>query len=143
SRFEAALTRAGARPRLPQRAVAEPGLALALGGVGVTMEELVTLYAALGDDGRARVLQAEAPDPFGFSTRFVRPETARRVLQILATSPSPAGRTPAQLAQGAPRVAFKTGTSYGFRDAWAIGVSGGDLIAGWVGRPDGAPRPGA
>ncbi|HWA01002.1 MAG TPA: penicillin-binding protein 1C [Caulobacterales bacterium] len=142
-RFEAALTRAGARPRLPRRAVAEPGLALALGGVGITMEQLVTLYAALGDEGRARALQTEAVDPFGFSHRFVRAETARRVLQILATSPSPAGRTPAQLAQGAPRVAFKTGTSYGFRDAWAIGVSGGYVIAVWVGRPDGAPRPGA
>ena len=55
----------------------------------------------------------------------------------------PPGRIPAQVAQDAPRVAFKTGTSYGFRDAWAIGVSNGYAIGVWVGRPDGAPRPGA
>src|SRR5262249_41203288 len=74
---------------------------------------------------------------------FVRAETADRVLQILATSPHPAGRVPAQVAQGAPQVAFKTGTSYGFRDAWALGVSNGYAIGVWVGRPDGAPRPAA
>jgi penicillin-binding protein 1C len=141
-RFEAALVRAGAAPRLPRRARAEPGLALALGGVGVTLQEVVSLYAALGDGGRARALVDETPAGFAFSRRFVRADTAQRVLDILADSPSPAGRAPAKLAQGAPRVAFKTGTSYGFRDAWAIGVAGGYVVGVWVGRPDGAPRPG-
>ncbi len=141
SRFQAALQRAGARPRLPQRAISEPGLALALGGVGMTLEDLVQLYAALGDGGDARPLANEAIAPLAFSRRFVREETAARVLEILATSPSPAGRAPAGLAEGAPRVAFKTGTSYGFRDAWALGVAGGYAIGVWVGRPDGAPRP--
>ena len=142
-RFEAALRRAGADVRMPRRAIAEPGLALALGGVGVTLEDLVGLYAALGDAGRARPLVSEARAGLAFSNRFVRAETATRVLDILAASPSPAGRAPALLAQGAPAVAFKTGTSYGFRDAWAIGVSSGYAIGVWVGRPDGAPRPGA
>ncbi|MEJ0060248.1 MAG: penicillin-binding protein 1C [Terricaulis sp.] len=142
-RFQAALSRAGARPRLPQRADSEAGLALALGGVGMTLEEITSLYAALGDGGEARTLQTEEPGAFAFTRRFVRAETATRVLDILATSPSPAGRAPAQLAQNAPRVAFKTGTSYGFRDAWAFGVAGGYAIGVWVGRPDGAPRPGA
>lgn len=141
-RFEAALTRAGADVRMPHRADAEPGLALALGGVGVTLEDLVQLYAALGDGGRARPLVVSSASPFAFSRRFVRSETAERVLDILASSPHPAGRVPAQLAMNAPRVAFKTGTSYGFRDAWALGVSNGYAIGVWVGRPDGAPRPG-
>lgn len=141
-RFEAALTRAGAEVRMPHRADAEPGLALALGGVGVTLEDLVQLYAALGDGGRARPLVVAGANPFAFSRRFVRTETAERVLEILASSPHPAGRVPAQLAMNAPRVAFKTGTSYGFRDAWALGVSNGYAIGVWVGRPDGAPRPG-
>jgi penicillin-binding protein 1C len=119
-------------------------LALALGGVGLTMEELVTLYAALGDEGRARPLTYDAsPSVWTQSHAFVRPATAKRVLDILASSPSPAGRAPAALAQHAPRIAFKTGTSYGFRDAWALGVGGGYAVAVWVGRPDGAPRPGA
>jgi penicillin-binding protein 1C len=142
-RFEAALTRAGADIRMPHRADAEPGLALALGGVGITLEDLAQLYAALGDGGRARPLVDEAAAPFAFSRRFVRAETAERVLDILANSPHPAGRIPAQLALNAPRVAFKTGTSYGFRDAWALGVSNGYAIGVWAGRPDGAPRPGA
>jgi len=143
ARFQAALANAGAPTLLPRRALAEPGLALALGGVGITQESLVNLYATLGDGGLAKPVVTEMPAPtFVFSYRFVRPATANRVIDILATSPSPAGRTPAQLAQGAPRVAFKTGTSYGFRDAWSVGVAGGYAIGVWVGRPDGAPRPG-
>ncbi|MES1156854.1 MAG: penicillin-binding protein 1C [Alphaproteobacteria bacterium] len=144
ARFQAALANAGAHTQLPRRALAEPGLALALGGVGITQEELVNLYATLGDGGAAKPVVTELPAPaFVFPYRFVRPATANRVIDILATSPSPAGRTPAQLVQGAPRVAFKTGTSYGFRDAWSVGVAGGYAIGVWVGRPDGAPRPGA
>jgi penicillin-binding protein 1C len=143
NRFHAALRRAGADVRLPRRADSEPGLALALGGVGMTLEDMVQLYAALGADGRARPLVTDQASGFAFSRRFVRPQTAERVLEILATSPHPAGRIPAQVAQGAPRVAFKTGTSYGFRDAWSFGVSNGYAIGVWVGRPDGAPRPGA
>jgi penicillin-binding protein 1C len=109
----------------------------------MTLEDLVQLYAALGDHGRARPLVTEATSGFAFSRRFVRGETAERVLEILASSPHPAGRIPAAVAQGAPDVAFKTGTSYGFRDAWSVGVSNGYAIGVWVGRPDGAPRPGA
>ncbi len=142
-RFQAALTRAGAQVQMPRRADAEPGLALALGGVGMRLEDLVQLYAALGDGGQARPLRTTAQGSFVFSRRFVRAETAERVLEILASSPHPAGRIPAEIAQNAPRVAFKTGTSYGFRDAWAVGVAGGYAIGVWVGRPDGAPRPGA
>lgn len=142
-RFQAALTRAGAEVRLPRRAVAEPGLALALGGVGMTLEDLVQLYAALGDQGRARALSVDSDGVIPFTRRFVRPETAERVLEILASSPHPSGRAPAALARDAPMVAFKTGTSYGFRDAWAVGVWNGYAIGVWVGRPDGAPRPGA
>ena len=142
-RFQAALTDAGARIHMPRRAISEPGLALALGGVGITLEDLTELYAALGDQGQARPLQMEPNHLFAFSRRFVRAETANRVLNILATGPSVAGRMPSQLARNAPEVAFKTGTSYGFRDAWSLGVSNGYAIGVWVGRPDGAPRPGA
>jgi len=143
SRFHAALRRAGADVQLPRRAISEPGLALALGGVGMRLEDLMQLYASLGDGGRARPLVVDGTPQLALPRRFVRDETAARVLQILATSPHPAGRIPSQVAQGAPQVAFKTGTSYGFRDAWALGVSNGYAIGVWVGRPDGSPRPGA
>jgi penicillin-binding protein 1C len=145
ARFAASLQSAGAHPRLPRSNSADPGLALALGGVGMTLEELVMLYAALGEDGMARPLayRADAPPSAFAGVRFVRKETARKVLAVLAATPTPAGRAPASLAVDAPQIAFKTGTSYGFRDAWAIGVGGGHVIGVWVGRPNGAPRPGA
>jgi penicillin-binding protein 1C len=142
ARFEAVLTAAGARPRFPRRETAEPGLALALGGVGLTLEELVGLYAALGDRGEARPLRL-VEEPVWTSARLTKPETAQRVLSILAATPTPKGRLPASLVLDAPQIAFKTGTSYGFRDAWAMGVGVGYALGVWVGRPDGAPRPDA
>jgi penicillin-binding protein 1C len=141
-RLEAALARAGARPRFPGRQKTEPGLALALGGVGLTLEELVLLYAAIGDDGLAKRLNYSGAAP-GRATTLMKPDSARKLLAILARTPSPAGRAPAALAEGAPKIAFKTGTSYGFRDAWALGVGNGYAVGVWIGRPDGAPRPGA
>ncbi len=142
ARFEAALASAGARPRFPRRNRTEPGLALALGGVGLTLEEVTTLYAALGDGGVARPLQYEAT-PRWRSSRLMKPESAAKILGILARTPTPQGRAPSALIEGAPQIAFKTGTSYGFRDAWAFGVGAGYAVGVWVGRPDGAPRPGA
>jgi penicillin-binding protein 1C len=141
ARFEGALTSAGAKPRFPRRRLDEPGLALALGGVGLTLEEVTTLYAMLGDGGVARPLNyIEAPQ--WRVSRFMKPESAGKILAILARSPMPEGRAPTALTEGATQVAFKTGTSYGFRDAWAFGVGGGYAVGVWVGRPDGAPRPG-
>jgi penicillin-binding protein 1C len=143
ARFAAALTRAGAAPRLPGGAQSRAGLALALGGVGLTLEEMTALYGALGTGGASRPLRyIEDASTLTWSTRFVRADTAARVLDILARSPTPDGRAPAALTQGAPRVAFKTGTSYGFRDAWSFGVGAGHAVGVWVGRADGAPRPG-
>ncbi len=141
ARFAAALRAAYAPPRLPPGPEDQAGLALALGGVGMTLEDLMTLYAALAHDGRARPLRISAPI-MAPPRRLVRAETAARVVEILAGSPTPSGRPPSSLAQGAPQVAYKTGTSYGFRDAWAIGVSGDLVIGVWVGRPNGSPRAG-
>jgi penicillin-binding protein 1C len=57
------------------------------------------------------------------------------VVSILIGTPPPEN-APAR------RIAFKTGTSYGYRDAWSIGFDGTRTIGVWVGRPDGAPVPG-
>jgi penicillin-binding protein 1C len=141
ARFAAALRAAYAPPRLPPGPDDQAGLALALGGVGMSLENLMTLYAALADDGAARPLRLSAPI-LAPSRRLVRAETAERVVGILVGSPTPTGRPPAALAAGAPQVAYKTGTSYGFRDAWAIGIAGEWVIGVWVGRPDGSPRAG-
>jgi penicillin-binding protein 1C len=73
---------------------------------------------------------------------MVRPEAAGQVIDILRETPAPAGATPAALVVGRPALAFKTGTSYGFRDALAAGVVGGYAVVVWTGRPDGGARGG-
>lgn len=143
-RFAAALSFAGAPPVLPPTGEEGVGLALALGGAGFTVAEIAGLYAALGDGGRARPLawtedSAQAsPAPVALMSA----ESAEEVLAILRRAPTPQGRAPAALTSAAPRIAFKTGTSYGFRDAWAAGVGEGLAIVVWMGRADAAPRPG-
>jgi len=142
ARFAALLGAAGVRLKTPRRAEQKPGLALALGGAGVTAQELAMLYAALGDGGVVRPLRWIAADAPAVSYRLFSRETARRVSAILADAPALEGRAPAALAQSAPRVAFKTGTSYGYRDAWSAGHAGGYTAVAWIGRADGASRPG-
>jgi penicillin-binding protein 1C len=70
----------------------------------------------------------------------MRQASARAILDILREGPPPKGRAPGALTRTAP-MAFKTGTSYGFRDAVAVGVAGGYVIAVWTGRADGGARP--
>ena len=144
--FEARLRGAGARLVLPKAAALDPSLALALGGEGVTLRDLALLYAALADGGVAKPLawtQAQvettrrAP-----GRRLVRAEAAGAVLDILRGAPPPADRLPPALSVGAPRLAFKTGTSYGYRDAVAAGVGDGWTVVVWTGRPDGGARDG-
>lgn len=144
--FEARLTATGARLVRPKAGLTDPGLALALGGEGISLRDVALLYVALADGGLAKPLaftEADAAlrlrDP---GVRLVRPEAAEQVLDILRESPAPPGRAPSALVANAARVAFKTGTSYGFRDAIACGIAGGYVVIVWTGRPDGGARPG-
>ena len=146
SRFLAAMSFAGGRAILPHSQSADPGLAVALGGLGITAEEIAVLFAALGSGGRALPLAyeaetAEANRQAGGYT-LISAEAATTLIDVLSRSPAPPGRMPARLTSSAPAIGYKTGTSYGFRDAWAAGVSGGYAAVIWVGRADGAPRPG-
>ncbi|XBQ17558.1 MAG: penicillin-binding protein 1C [Oceanicaulis sp.] len=147
NRFASALSFAGASPDIPGRLDGAAGLAVALGGLGLSAQDLAVLYAGLGDSGRALPLaftEAEAQaNRSAAPARIVSAESAAEIVQILYGSPAPPGRMPAHLTTGAPAVAYKTGTSYGFRDAWAAGLAGGYALVIWTGRPDGAPRPGA
>lgn len=143
-RFAASLESAGVYLRTPDRADDKPGLALALGGAGITAQELAALYAALGSGGEVKPLVWKAEEALDErqSYRLFSEETAARISAILAGAPSLEGRAPALLSKKAIEVAFKTGTSYGYRDAWAAGHGGGYTVVVWVGRADGAPRPG-
>ncbi len=145
-RFAAQLRVAGTMPSVQGGAGREAGLALALGGAGLSLRELAVLYAALGDGGVAKPLiwnEDQLADAGARSgQRFLSAVSSDAILKILREAPSPAGRIPGRLTRNAPQIAFKTGTSYGFRDAWAAGISGDSAIIVWVGRADGAPRPG-
>jgi penicillin-binding protein 1C len=145
ARFASVLDHAGARPQIPGALDGASGLAVALGGLGLSAQDLAVVYAALGDGGRARPLSWLEDDTRrddGAPARLMSAESANDILDVLYGSPAPPGRMPAHLSQSAPDIAYKTGTSYGFRDAWAVGVSGGYAVVIWTGRPDGAPRAG-
>ncbi|MBB5518598.1 penicillin-binding protein 1C [Amphiplicatus metriothermophilus] len=146
NRLAAVLRAAGAALAAPESAEGDFGLALALGGAGVTMRDLAALYAGLADEGRARPLAwkaEEAEAPAAPAYRLFSAQSAARVSAVLADAPALEGRAPAALTVRAPKIAMKTGTSYGYRDAWAAGHAGGYTVVVWVGRADGAPRPGA
>lgn len=131
-RLAVRLTEAGAGLVLPKGEA--PGLAMGLGGVGIRLTDLTMLYAALARGGEAVAL-TEHDDEAAATHRLIEPVAAWYVGQALLGAPPP---------DNAPhgRIAFKTGTSYGYRDAWAIGFDGRMTIGVWVGRPDGAPVPG-
>ncbi|WP_099825841.1 penicillin-binding protein 1C [Oceaniglobus indicus] len=132
ARLTDALRRAGTDVVVPG---GRPGLAVALGGAGVTLEGMVQLYATLANGGRRVDLRA-TPDTVAPGAAVISPEAAWHVGDILSgLAPPP----------GAPRngLAYKTGTSYGHRDAWAIGWDGRHVAGVWMGRPDGTPVPGA
>jgi len=137
-RFVNRLIATGAAIELPH-AADRPGLAVILGGVGTTLEDLVGLYTAIAGDGRARRLFARAgPDRPEPPRTLLSPGAAWEIARTLEGTPHPTHSTQRR---GGP-VAWKTGTSYGFRDAWAIGTADGRVVGVWVGRPDGTPRPG-
>ncbi|MBP2315588.1 penicillin-binding protein 1C [Azospirillum soli] len=143
-RFADALRRAGTRLVLPAGA-AMPGLPVALGGASTSLWDMATLYTALARDGQAAPLRVtrEAEDgPPTPTAALLSPASARQVLDILEGAPPPPGAVQAAEVRRAAPLALKTGTSYGFRDAWAFGVTGRFTVGVWVGRPDGTPSPG-
>ena len=119
-----------------------PGLPLVLGGVGMTLEELVTLYAGFANGGVVAPLRFGPTDPDPPGQRLLSDTACWYLGDILRHGPLPQNVIgPASAAQ--PRViAHKTGTSYGFRDAWALGFDADYTVGVWVGRPDGSPSPG-
>jgi penicillin-binding protein 1C len=130
SRLTSRLKQAGTNLVLPKDEA--PGLAMGLGGVGITLQDLVQLYCGLARLGNTRPLREIAAEPERESLRLMDQVAAWQVGNVLMGTPPP---------ENAPhnRIAFKTGTSYGYRDAWSVGFDGRMTIGVWVGRPDGAP----
>ncbi|HJE22816.1 MAG TPA: penicillin-binding protein 1C [Methylorubrum populi] len=135
ARFVARLRGAGATILLPRDTA--PGLPVALGGLGITLTDLARLYAGLARSGTVPALLRRLdgsvpPEP---ERRIADPVAAWYVADILRGAPPPENALPG-------RISFKTGTSYGYRDAWAVGFDARVTIAVWIGRPDGASVPG-
>jgi len=137
-RFAGELRGAGVPLALP--AGAEPNLALILGGAGSRLEELVAGYSAFARNGLAARPRLQPQDAL-HERRLLSPGSAWIVRRILAGQARPDRDPRSELVQR-PVLAWKTGTSYGFSDAWAIGVGPRHLIGVWIGRPDGTPVPG-
>ncbi|WP_241176944.1 peptidoglycan glycosyltransferase PbpC [Pseudomonas chlororaphis] len=137
-RFAAQMRIGGMPLTLP--ALAEPNLALILGGAGSRLEDLVSGYSAFARGGKSASLRLQ-PDDELRERPLLSPGSAWIVRRILSGQARPDRDPRAELVQR-PVLAWKTGTSYGFRDAWAIGVGPRYLIGIWIGRPDGTPVPG-
>jgi penicillin-binding protein 1C len=139
ARFAARLANGGIDLHWPRGA--RPNLAMILGGTGARLEDLVGAYAALnrgGVAGRARYV----PQATTVDRRLLSPGAAWIVRDVLEANPRPGQVADTFDNSGRPRVAWKTGTSYGYRDAWALGSTRRYTVGVWVGRPDGTPLPG-
>jgi len=139
ARFAARLDNAGIGLRFPRGS--GPTLALILGGTGARLEDLVGAFSALNRDGIAGRVRYRAEDPT-LDRRLVSPGAAWIVREILESNPRPGYGVGMFDTARRPRVAWKTGTSYGYRDAWALGSTRRYTVGVWVGRPDGTPLPG-
>jgi penicillin-binding protein 1C len=134
SRLTTRLANAGAPLTFPKGEA--PGLAMALGGVGIKLADLTMLYTGFPRGGMTLPLIERMDDAeHTVPRRLIDPVAAWYIGNVLTGTPPP------ENAVGG-RIAFKTGTSYGYRDAWSIGFDGRRTIGVWVGRPDNASVPG-
>ncbi|CDZ70909.1 Penicillin-binding protein 1C [Neorhizobium galegae bv. orientalis] len=135
SRLMIRFRRADVRPVLPANEA--PGLAIGLGGVGITLKDLVQAYAALANRGNPMRIGNGIEDQPGMidGEPLLEPRAVWNVADILSDVLPP---------QGSRRlgIAYKTGTSYGYRDAWSVGFDGRYVLGVWVGRPDNGAVPG-
>ncbi|MDB5594100.1 MAG: penicillin-binding protein [Hyphomicrobiales bacterium] len=133
--FLARLRNAGAHIALS--ADAAPGLSIGLGGLGITLTDLARLYAGLARGGRAPELmeRLDVPPPEVKDRRIAEPVASWYVADVLRGAPPPVN-------SAAGRISFKTGTSYGYRDGFAIGFDRKLTIAVWFGRADNGAVPG-
>ncbi|MBI1619056.1 penicillin-binding protein 1C [Aquamicrobium zhengzhouense] len=121
----------GVSPVLPRDEA--PGLAIALGGAGLTLRDLVQLYTGVANRGLATSISNQTG--VRHTATLLDHRANWQIADILSGIQPPEGAT--RLGIG-----YKTGTSYGYRDAWSVGFDGRRVIGVWVGRPDGAPVPG-
>lgn len=135
ARLTARFRQAGVNPALPLNE--PPGLAIGLGGVGISLRDLVQLYTGLASGGKVHPLRdgTEATKPADFTATILDEQANWQIADILSGVKPPQGA----VQRG---IAYKTGTSYGYRDAWSVGFDGRYVLGVWVGRADASAIPG-
>lgn len=111
------------------------GLALPLGGAEVSMEELAALYCLLADDGHTRPLRLTSLSPTAKDSQPMLTDAARFLTRDMLRAPS------GYESVSDPDITWKTGTSHGFRDAWAAGIRGDYVLVVWIGNFNGKANP--
>jgi penicillin-binding protein 1C len=139
--FTIALQNAGARLAFPSREEG-PSLPVALGGLGISPADITMLYAGIAEGGTARALRYVEGTPDAPRHRLFGAVAAYYLRDILDGVTLPDGWAMGAGLARQRTIGFKTGTSYGFRDAWSVGFSTDYTVGVWVGRADGTPRPG-
>ncbi len=110
-------------------------LAIGLGGTGSSLKQLVQLYSSLANDGVVFSLLEHEGDPVATKNRLLSKASSWIIYDLLSDH-SPPDRAVANFRR---KIGWKTGTSYGYRDSWSVGVSADYTVGVWVGRPDGTP----
>lgn len=105
------------------------GLALALGGFEIDMERIVDLYSMLANLGE-----------FKDGQRMISKESAFLTINMLEKNKD-IDENPEYIRQKRHKIAFKTGTSYSYKDAWTFGIFGDYVLGVWIGNFDGEPNP--
>ncbi|MDD2463656.1 MAG: penicillin-binding protein 1C [Desulfobulbus sp.] len=117
------------------------GLSLVLGGGELSMEKLVELYGLLANQGKLHPLRYRMKDPMTKGISLISPQAAFMVRNMLASNPRADGAADQYNRGNHWPIAWKTGTSWGFHDAWTVGLVGDYLLAVWIGNFDGKANP--
>lgn len=125
-----------------QKQAKDLGLSMILGGCGVTLEELTTLFAGLANRGGVRPVKfMQGNSPTQHRSVVLSSEAAFLVTNTLTQITRPDLPNNFDNSYHLPRIAWKTGTSYGRRDAWSIGYNRRFTIGVWVGNFSGVGVP--
>lgn len=117
------------------------GMSLVLGGAEVTMEDLVRMYAMYANEGIMKPLRYLKGEKQAEGVRLLSREACYLILDILKDNPRPDLRYKISWTKDPMNVYWKTGTSYSFKDAWAVGIFGHYILAVWIGNFNGVGNP--
>lgn len=113
------------------------GLSVILGGCGASLEELTGLFSAFANNG-VYVSPQYTQEAVGKRVQILSPEAAYLITDVLSKVNRPDFPLNWTATEHMPKIAWKTGTSYGRRDAWSIGYNKAFTVGVWCGNFSGA-----